>query len=63
MKSSEVSKKVYKYAEALEALNRLLYANGRKGVSIKETDELFVKYKIPKQDWHDVLKRSALKYL
>lgn len=63
MKSKEVLKKEYKYQKALETLNRLLYSNGRKGVSIKEMEDVLIEYKVPKDKWQEVLKLSALKYL
>lgn len=63
MKSKQVSVKEYKYEQALLALNRLLYSNGRKGVSIKEMEEVLKEYKVPNNKWEEVLIKSALKYL
>jgi hypothetical protein len=63
MKSKQVSKTEYDYEKALEALNRLLYSNGRKGVSIKEMEDVLKEYKVPKNKWEKILKQSALKYL
>ena len=63
MKSKQVSKTEYDYEKALEALNRLLYSNGRKGVSIKEMQDVLDEYKVPKNKWQKILQQSALKYL
>jgi len=63
MEKSEKEIAKENYEQALEALNRLLYGNGKRGVSIKEVLLLFTKYKISGNDRIKLLKESALKYL
>jgi len=63
MKKKEIVELKTKYARALEALNRLLYSNGKKGVAIVEMDQLLIDYQVPKKDRYKLLALSALKYL
>lgn len=51
------------YQLALEAINRLLYGNGKRGVSIKEINMVFSRYNIEGKDRVKILNASALKYL
>lgn len=63
MEKSKYSKNSEIYQEVLQALNRLLNGSGRRGVSIKEVNIVFDKYRVPVKERTRLLKDSVLKYL